>query len=267
MIRSRWRPGSPVALAGDASAPRCLTPGLAADLDALVEPETRGDPMNPLRWTTKSLSHLVGQLRARASVHGELVARLLHEAGYSLQANAKTVRGPPAPRPRRAVPLHQRQVTAALAAGEPVISVDTKKKELVGNYKNGGREWRPAGDPEVSVHDFPGPDGQGHPLRRLRHRRQHRLGDRRHRPRHRRVRREHPPHLVEQAGPRRLPRRHDADWSPLTPAASNGYRLRAWKIELAAFAAETGLQSPCCHLPPGTSKWNGSSTGCSPRSP
>jgi len=134
-----------------------LDPALAADLDALVEPETRGDPMNPLRWTTKSLSHLVGKLVEQGHQCTEnVVARLLHEAGYSLQGNAKTVEGRQHPdRDAQFVYLNE-QVKAALAAGQPVVSVDCKKKELVGNFKNVGKEWRPAGDPvKVNVHDFP----------------------------------------------------------------------------------------------------------------
>ena len=145
-----------------------------------------------------------------------------------------------------------------MAAGDPVISVDTKKKELVGAYKNGGQEWQPAGQPEqVKVHDFIDPStGQGQPLRGVRRGQQHRLGQRGHRPRHRRVRREHHPHLV---GAGRTSRLHPNASRLLITAdggGSNGYRTRLWKTELAALAAETGLTITVCHLPPGTSKWN-----------
>jgi hypothetical protein len=232
-------------------------PGLATDLDALVEPETRGDPMNPLRWTTKSLSHLVKELTIRGHQCTEnVVARILHEAGYSLQGNAKTVEGKQHPdRDAQFVYLNE-QVKAALAAGQPVVSVDCKKKELIGNFKNGGKEWRPAGDPvQVNVHDFPEAAGKAIPYG---------IYD-----------------IAANTGWVSVGVDHDTAafavntlrtwWNSVGQAAypaattltitadsggSNGNRLRAWKIELAALAAEIGMPITVLHLPPGTSKWN-----------
>ena len=135
-----------------------LDPGLAGALDKLVDPESRGDPMTPLRWTAKSLRTLAGQLRAQGHpASATLVQRLLHEAGYSLQANAKTLEGSQHP-DRDAQFRHIHDTAAAfLAAGDPVVSVDAKKKENVGQFKNGGREYQPKGSPvPVNVHDFPG---------------------------------------------------------------------------------------------------------------
>ena len=131
-------------------------PGLTGALDELVGPESRGDPVTPLRWTSKSLRTLAGELRSQGhEASATLVARLLHEAGYSLQANAKTLEGSQHP-DRDAQFRHIHDTCAAfLAAGQPVVSVDCKKKKLVGQFRNGGREYRPAGQPEqVSVHDF-----------------------------------------------------------------------------------------------------------------
>jgi hypothetical protein len=234
-----------------------LDPQLAADLDALVEPETRGDPMNPLRWTTKSLSHLVAELVNRGHrCTGNVVARLLHEAGYSLQGNAKTVEGRQHPDRDAQFRYLNDQVKAALAAGQPVVSVDCKKKELIGNFKNAGKEWRPPGDPvKVNVHDFPGPAGKAIPYG---------VYD-----------------IGANAGWVSVGMDHDTAafavntlrtwWNNVGRAAypqattltitadsggSNGNRLRAWKTGLAALAAETGLSITVLHLPPGTSKWN-----------
>jgi transposase len=140
-------------------------PELPTALDTLVEPESRGDPMTPLRWTAKSLRRLAEQLREQGhQVSATLVGRLLHQAGYSLQANAKTLEGAQHPdRDAQFRHIHDR-VAAALAAGIPVVSVDCKKKELVGQYKNTGRDYRPAGDPEqVQVHDFIGEAGKAIP--------------------------------------------------------------------------------------------------------
>jgi hypothetical protein len=234
-----------------------LDPGLATDLDALVEPETRGDPMNPLRWTTKSLSNLAGELnRLGHQCTENVVARILHESGYSLQGNAKIVQGKQHPDRDAQFRYISEQVKAAIAAGEPVVSVDCKKKELVGNYKNGGREWCPKGEPvKVNDHDFPGPQGKAIPYG---------VYD-----------------IAANTGWVNVGTDHDTaafavntlrTWwngqgraaypqaSTLTVTAdsggSNGARLRAWKTELAALAAETGLTITVLHLPPGTSKWN-----------
>jgi hypothetical protein len=234
-----------------------LDPELAVDLDAVVEPETRGDPMNPLRWTTKSLSHLVGELTKLGHQCTEnVVARILHEAGYSLQGNTKTVEGKQHPDRDAQFGYLNEQVKAALAAGEPVVSVDCKNKEVVGNYQNVGKEWRRAGDPvRVNVHDFPGPAGKAIPYG---------VYD-----------------VGANTGWVSVGCDHDTAafavntlrtwWNTQGRAAypaastvtitadsggSNGNRLRAWKTELSAFAAETGLAITVLHLPPGTSKWN-----------
>ena len=233
-------------------------PGLAEALDELVDPESRGDPMTPLRWTSKSLRTLAGQLRSQGhQASATLVARLLHEAGYSLQANAKTLEGSQHPdRDAQFRHIHDTCV-AFLAAGEPVVSVDCKKKELVGQFKNGGREYRPAGEPEqVNVHDFMDHDlGKAIPYG---------VYD-----------------IGANAGWVSVGTDHETAafavntlrcwWNTIGTNAypdatrllitadsggANGNRRRAWKTELAALAAETGLQISVCHLPPGTSKWN-----------
>jgi hypothetical protein len=233
-------------------------PGLADALDKLVDPESRGDPMTPLRWTSKSLRALAGELRSQGyQVSATLVARLLHQAGYSLQANAKTLEGNQ--NPDRDAQFRHIHDTAAgfLSAGQPVLSVDCKKKELVGQFKNGGTVWRPEGDPEqVNVHDFM--DKQ--------------LG-------------KAIPYGVYDIGANTGWVSVGVDqetaafavntlrswWNTVGASAypdatrllitadsggANGNRRRAWKTELAAMAAQTGLQISVCHLPPGTSKWN-----------
>jgi hypothetical protein len=235
-----------------------VDPGLPSALDALVEPVTRGDPESPLRWTSKSLNKLADELTAQGHpVSDDTVRRLLAEQGFSLQANAKTLEG--SRHADRDPQFHHinEQVRAALGAGEPVISVDTKKKELIGTYKNGGREYRPAGVPEqVNVHDFI--DKQ--------------LG-------------KAVPYGVYDVGANTgwvsVGLDHDTAsfavnsirtwWNTVGKAAypeatrllitadcggSNGNRVRLWKTELAALAAQTGLTINVCHHPPGTSKWN-----------
>jgi len=231
---------------------------LEADLLALVEPDARGDPMSPLRWTCKSLSQLTRALVAKGHRVGRtLVGELLHQHKFSLQANCKTREGESHP-DRNAQFVHLNEsVRAALAAAEPVISVDTKKKELVGDFKNAGRDWRPQGRPEeVRVHDF----------------------------------------LIEELG-RAVPYgiydlASNAGWvsvgmssdtaafavqtirrwwqdvgraryphaTRLTITAdgggSNGSRVRLWKYELQRLADEIGIDIVVHHLPPGTSKWN-----------
>jgi DDE family transposase len=232
-------------------------PDLPAALDKLVDPDSRGDPMTPLRWTSKSLRGLAEQLRSQGhQVSATLVGRLLHEAGYSLQANSKTLEGAQHPdRDAQFRHIHD-TVAAALAAGMPVLSVDCKKKELVGQYKNNGRDYRPAGDPEkVDVHDFIGEAGKAIPYG---------VYD-----------------LGANTGWVSVGTDHEtaafavntlrtwwttrgrhaysyADRLLITAdsGGANGNRRRTWKTELAAFAAETGLAISVCHLPPGTSKWN-----------
>src|SRR6266542_103619 len=139
--------------------------GLVPALRRLVGPGTRGDPESPLRWTTKSTERLAGDLAlAWRPASPDTVGRLLKEDGYSLQGNAKTVEGKQHPDRDGQFRFINEQVREFQAAGQPVISVDTKKKELVGNYKNGGKEWRPRGEPErVEVHDFKGELGRAVP--------------------------------------------------------------------------------------------------------
>ncbi len=235
-----------------------LDAGLVPALEALVDPATRGDPMSPLRWTTKSTAHLASELTGQGhAVTARTVASLLAGAGYSLQGNAKTIEGKQHPDRDAQFRYINAQVTAFQDDGSPVISVDAKKKENVGNFRNGGAESgagraaRAGQRPRLPRRGA----GQGHPVRDLRPDREHRLGQRGHRSRHRRVRRRLDPLLVERTRPGRLPRARrllvTAD-----SGGSNGSRLRLWKTELAAFAAKAGLDITVLHLPPGTSKWN-----------
>jgi hypothetical protein len=233
-------------------------PGLLAALDALVEPTSRGDPESPLRWTCKSTRKLADELTALGHpVSAKTVARLLRGMGYLLQATSKQVEG--AQHPDRDGQFHyvNEQAGVHLAGGQPVISVDPKKKEVVGNLANKGREWQPKGDPvRVEVHDFPDPTvgkaipygvydlgaGTGWVS----------VGD------------DHDTAAFAVATIRRW-------WEQVGKVAypqatrlllcadaggSNGYRSRLWKVELGRLAAEMGLAITVCHLPPGTSKWN-----------
>jgi Rhodopirellula transposase DDE domain len=232
-------------------------PRLLAALEALVDPATRGDPMSPLRWTSKSTRTLAAELAAQGHAVGErTVAKLLHGAGYSLQAVRKTREGGTHPDRDTQFGYLCGQVNAHLRDGQPVVSVDTKKKELVGRYKNAGREWQPAGEPEqVEVYDFVGEAGKAIPYG---------VYDVAANTAWVSVGRDHDTAAFAVATLRRW-------WSamgrPLYPAAdrllicadgggSNGSRVRLWKVELATFAAESGLTVTVCHLPPGTSKWN-----------
>ena len=234
-----------------------LDPGLAVALDRLVEPESRGDPMTPLRWTSKSLRTLAAELGTQGyRVSATLVQRLLHEAGYSLQSNAKTLEGKQhADRDGQFRHIHD-TVTAYGNAGDPVVSVDCKKKELVGQYKNAGKQWRPAGDPEkVDVHDFLGEQGKAIPYG---------VYDVGANTGWVNVGTDHETAAFavntlrawwNSAGAARYP---GATRLLITAdsGGANGSRRRTWKTELAALAAETGLDISVCHLPPGTSKWN-----------
>jgi Rhodopirellula transposase DDE domain len=235
-----------------------LDPGLRPALLALVEPDERGDPMSPLRWTVKSLRVLAGELTRQGHRAGaDTVADLLREEGFSLQGNAKTIEGNQVPDRDAQFRYLNEQVREHRDAGEPVVSVDTKKKELVGNYHNGGREWRPAGQPaRVKSHDFPDLElGKAIPYG---------IYD-----------------LAADAGWVNVGTDHDTAafavesirrwWNDVGRAAypaarrllitadaggSNNPRTRAWKHELAAFALQAGLEITACHFPPGTSKWN-----------
>jgi transposase len=233
-------------------------PEILVELKALVDPGTRGDPMSPLVWTTKSTRNLAASLTgAGHPVSDRTVARMLRDMGFSLQGNAKVIEGAQhADRDAQFTYLAD-QVAQHLAAGHPVISVDTKKKELVGNFKNGGKEYQVAGSPErVSVHDFMDKDlGRAIPYG---------IYDVSANTGWVSVGTDHDTSAFavatlrtwwEQVGRARYP---DADHLLICAdsGASNGSRIRAWKIELAKLAAETGLTITVCHLPPGTSKWN-----------
>ena len=231
---------------------------LISDLETIVDPSTRGDPMSPLRWTTKSLSKLAAALQAMGhSVGRDVVGTLLKRLGYSLQANRKTLEGS-SHVDRDAQFQHiARTVQQAIEANQPAISVDTKKKELVGAFKNAGQEWRPAGSPEaVRVHDFVDPSlGRAAPYG---------VYD-----------------IAADKGWVSVGIDHDTaafavnairSWwramgherypnaQRLTITAdgggSNGSRVRLWKVELQKLADELGLTITVLHLPPGTSKWN-----------
>ena len=233
-------------------------PQLRPALEALVEPTARGDPEAPLRWTRKSLRRLADELQAQGHrVSRTLVGTLLHDLGFSLQANAKTREGGRHPDRDAQFAFINAHVTRALAAGEPVISVDTKKKELVGDFKNAGRAWRPKGSPEeVRVHDFL--------IKELGRAVPYGVYD-----------------LATNAGWVGVGQDHDTAafavqtirrwWQEIGPSryraaprltitadggGSNGVRVRLWKRELQKLCDETGLAITVHHLPPGTSKWN-----------
>jgi hypothetical protein len=231
---------------------------LTQALDALVEPLARGDPMSPLRWTcksTRSLAMTLGEKGHRVS--HEKVAQLMRAMNYSLQSNRKMEEGEDHPDRDAQFRYINKQVRKAMTQGEPVISVDTKKKELVGNFENKGQQWRKTKDPErVNGHDFPSPS----------------------------LPRAYPYGIYDQTFNRgfvNVGTDHDTgafavasikgwwrhEGRRLYPRAtrllitadgggSNGYRLRLWKVKLQAMADETGLTIAVCHFPPGTSKWN-----------
>ena len=231
---------------------------LSADLDALVEPTASGDPDSPLRWTAKSVRRLAQELQTQGhGVSHTLVAELLQASGYSLQANRKTREGPQ--HPDRDAQFHYilDQVRHFQKRREPAISVDTKKKELVGDFKNAGREWRPKGTPErVRVHDFLIPEqGKAIPYGVYDlHRNEGWVS----------VGIDHDTASFAVNAIRswwkRMGRPVYAGAGSLLITAdaggSNGPRLRLWKWELQRFANRTGLSIAVCHFPPGTSKWN-----------
>jgi transposase len=245
--------------AGAGRPPRVIEdPKLLHDLDALVDPVTRGDPNSPLRWTCKSTVQLAKELQARGHVVSQdTVGRLLHQLDFSLQALRKTREG--ADHPDRDAQFHYiaRKVRQFQRRGQPAISVDTKKRELVGLFKNAGREWQPKGEPEdVNVYDFPRlADGKAIPYG---------VYD-----------------LAQNEGWVSVGTDHDTAafavaairqwWAEMGratyPAAtellvtadsggSNSARTRLWKVELQRLANQTGLSITVCHFPPGTSKWN-----------
>jgi hypothetical protein len=230
-------------------------PQILEALDQLVDPDSRGDPMSPLRWTCKSTRQLAAALAdAGHPVSHRVVGELLASMGYSLQANIKTKEGSNHPDRDAQFRYLNEQVRNSLAHQWPVISVDTKKKELIGEYKIGGAEWQPKGDPEpVQVHDFGKEKGIPHGVYDV----GKNLG-------WVTVGRDHDTASFAVASIRRwwmaMGRAMYASASQLLICAdgggSNGYRLRLWKVELQRFADETGLTVTVCHLPPGTSKWN-----------
>ena len=235
-----------------------VDPRLAGDLERLVDAGTRGDPELPLRWTSKSVRKLAdGLAELGHTVSYRTVARLLRRLGYSLQANRKTHEGAGHP-DRDAQFEHINQTArAALAAGQPVISVDTKKKELIGEFKNGGREWAPAGAPiEVNTHDFPS-QSQGRAI-------PYGIYDLAHDEGWVAVGIDHDTSQFAAASIRawwqHLGAQRFPDATTLTITAdcggSNGNRTRLWKTELQQLADDTGLAIRVCHFPPGTSKWN-----------
>ena len=233
-------------------------PTLLADLQSLVEPTTRGDPMAPLLWTSRSLRNLADALQVMGHrIKHNVVAGLLRQLDYSLQSNRKTREGSSNPDRDAQFAYINAEMKAALAAGQPAISVDTKKKELVGDFRNAGRELRPKGQPEpVRVHDFRIPElGRAVPygvyditgntgwvsvgidhdtasfaVNAIRS-------------------------WWQRMGCSRYP---DARSLLITAdcGGSNGARVRLWKRELQLLADELGLTITVCHLPPGTSKWN-----------
>jgi transposase len=231
---------------------------LLTDLDALVEPTTLGDPDSPLRWTSKSVRNLADELAAMGhEASYRMVARLLNESGYSLQANRKTREGSHNVDRDAQFRYIAHRLGAQLRHGQPAISVDTKKKELVGDFKNPGREWRPKGKPElVRVHDFLIPDqGKAIPYGVYDLRRDEGWVS---------VGIDHDTASFAVNAVRRWwklmgrPAYRDADSLLITADAggSNGPRVRLWKWELQKFANKTGLSITVCHFPPGTSKWN-----------
>lgn len=236
-----------------------VDPGLRPALLALVEPDMRGDPMSPLRWTTKSTRRLADELtRQGHRVSADTVADLLREEGFSLQANAKTLEGRQHPDRDAQFRYINDRAKEHMGAGDPVISVDTKKKELVGQYKNGGREWHPKGLPDqVRTHDFLDRQGPGKAI-------PYGIYDVAANTGWVSVGTDHDTAAFAVASIRRWWKargNHDYPQAArllITADAggSNGYRTRAWKTELAALAAETGLEITVCHMPPGTSKWN-----------
>jgi hypothetical protein len=233
-------------------------PGLVPAPGELIDPDTRGDPMSPLRWTCKSTRQLADALGEQGHpVSHEVVAGLLHELDYSLQAPVKRLEGNQHPDRDDQFKYLNEQVKAFLAQGLPAVSVDGKKKELVGLFKNGGREWQPKGEPEsVQVHDFMDLKlGKAIPYG---------VYDVGQNTGWVTVGSDHDTAAFAVATLRRW---WQAVGSQVYPDAkrllisadaggSNGYRIRLWKAELQRFADATGVEVTVCHLPPGTSKWN-----------
>ena len=233
-------------------------PGLKKALEQLVDPLTRGDPMSPLRWTCKSKAKLAAAMAKQGwKVSATMVGRLLHELGYSLKSVRKTTEGASHPDRNSQFEHINAVATDFLESGRPVISVDTKKKELVGDFRNAGEEWQPAATPEkVLVHDFPS-DATGKAI-------PYGIYDMARNEAYVSVGRDHDTPAFAVASIRRwwstmgAVAYADADELFITADAggSNGYRSRAWKAELQKFADDTRLRICVSHFPPGTSKWN-----------
>jgi len=235
-----------------------LDPTLLRDLEGLVEPVTRGDPESPLRWTSKSTRKLAAELKAMGhKASHDLVSDLLRDLGYSLQANSKTLEGGDhADRDAQFEHINA-EVKEQMATRNPVISVDTKKKELVGNFKNGGRELRPSGDPEkVKVHDFVEPElGRASPYG---------VYDITNNEAWVSVGTDHDTATFAVETIRRWWKSMGREAYPgatqllitADGGGSNGSRVRLWKVELQKLANELGFPISVCHFPPGTSKWN-----------
>jgi len=231
---------------------------LVPDLESLIDPSTRGDPESPLRWTCKSVRKLTGELRVLGHEAGaQKVSELLHELGYSLQGTRKTREGSAHPDRNAQFEHINAQAKAFQRAGEPVVSVDTKKKELVGDFANRGKEWQPAGEPvPVRVHDFIDKKlGKAVPYGIYDVARNEgwvNVG----------IDHDTSEFAVESLRRwwRRMGRRVYPDATRLLVTAdgggSNGYRTRLWKRELQRFVDESGLAVTVAHYPPGTSKWN-----------
>lgn len=233
-------------------------PGLMSALEALVEPTTRGDPQSPLRWTCKSVRQLAAELqRQRYAISPRSVADLLREAGYSLQGNRKTREGGQHPDRNAQFEFINKTVRSFQKRGQPVISIDTKKKELVGDFKNAGREWRPAGQPlEVRVHDFIDKklgkaipygvydvtNNEGWVSVGIDHDTAQFAAQA--------VRR-----WWKRMGRKRFPRATEL-LITADGGGSNSCRSRLWKVALQDLADQIGLKLVVRHLPPGTSKWN-----------
>jgi hypothetical protein len=252
---------APVRLRRPGGGPKPLgtrDPHLLQALESLVDPVTRGDPMSLLRWTCKSAAKLAAALQGQGHVVSErTVNRLLHDLGYSLQSNRKTLEGCHHPDRDAQFQYINRRAKSFQQQGQPVISVDTKKKELVGQYRNGGQEWHLPGQPEeVNVHDFPDkvlgkviPYGVydeatntgwvsvvvDHDTAEFAVETVRRWWR----------------HMGSQVYPKAKRILITADGG-----GSNGRRCRLWKVELQRFAEESGLCISVCHFPPGTSKWN-----------
>jgi transposase len=233
-------------------------PDIVEALDALIDPQTRGDPVSPLRWTSKSTGNLADALREQGyKVSADTVGRMLRKQGYSLQSNRKRLEGSAHVDRNSQFEKIASWARGAHRKGTPVLSVDTKKKELVGNFSNKGREWNPKGTPEsVNVHDFPSyGDGKAIPYGVYDVRRNEGFV-------HVGISKDTAEFSVNtiRAWWRRVGRYRYRDSDSIFITAdcggSNGLRCRLWKAELQRFANDTGLKVRVAHYPPGTSKWN-----------